>query len=148
MEIAQAIGDLLAERGIDTMTVPVEEAADPRDYDAIVLGSAVYAGHWLDSAKRFVETNAEGLTTRPVWLFSSGPIGEPAKPDEDPVDAASVIEATSARDHRVFAGKLDRARLGFAEKAIVLALRAPFGDFRDWQDIRGWAVAIAGELTV
>jgi len=30
----------------------------------------------------------------------------------------------------VFAGKPDKGKLGFAEKAIVLALRAPKGDFR------------------
>ncbi len=146
MEIAQAIGDLLAERGADAAVLPVEDVASIDAYDAIVLGSAVYAGHWLESATRFVWGYAVELATLPVWLFSSGPIGDPPKPDEDPVDAASMIEATAAREHRVFAGKLDKERLGFAEKAIALALRAPYGDFRDWQDIRAWASAIADDL--
>jgi menaquinone-dependent protoporphyrinogen oxidase len=145
-EIAQAIGDLLAERGVETTVMPIGDVSGIDDYDAVVLGSAVYAGRWLDPAREFVRQHAPGLTTRQVWLFSSGPIGDPPKPDEDPVEAAPVVEATAARDHRVFAGRLDKDRLGFAEKAIVLALRAPYGDFRDWQDIRGWASAIADDL--
>jgi menaquinone-dependent protoporphyrinogen oxidase len=51
-----------------------------------------------------------------------------------------------ARGHRLFAGKLDRSKLGFAEKAIVAALRVPYGDFRDWTQIKQWALEIAGEL--
>ena len=47
------------------------------------------------------------------------------------MDVAGILEATGARDHRVFSGKLDRSTLGFAEKAIMLTVRATEGDFRD-----------------
>ena len=50
------------------------------------------------------------------------------------------------RGHRIFAGKLDRSKLGFAQKAIVIALRAPEGDFRDWEAVRGWAREVALDL--
>jgi menaquinone-dependent protoporphyrinogen oxidase len=36
--------------------------------------------------------------------------------------------------------------LGFAEKAIVLALRAPEGDFREWDAVRDWAKDIGVAL--
>jgi menaquinone-dependent protoporphyrinogen oxidase len=36
--------------------------------------------------------------------------------------------------------------LSFADKAMVLALRAPEGDYRDWEAIRSWASEIAGPL--
>ena len=62
------------------------------------------------------------------------------------IGASSSLEATHAREHRVFAGKLDRSRLGFFEKAVVIALRAPEGDFRDWDEIRDWASSIASSL--
>jgi menaquinone-dependent protoporphyrinogen oxidase len=81
-----------------------------------------------------------------VWLFSSGPVGDPPKPEEDPVDVAEVLAATRAREHRVFAGKLVRKQLAFPERAIVTALRVPDGDFRDWAAITGWAGAIATAL--
>jgi menaquinone-dependent protoporphyrinogen oxidase len=81
-----------------------------------------------------------------VWLFSSGPIGDPPKPEEDPVDVAGILAATRAREHRVFAGKLVRKQLSFGDKAIAVALRVPEGDFRDWAAIKGWAAEIAAAL--
>jgi menaquinone-dependent protoporphyrinogen oxidase len=145
-EIAQAIGDVLTAHGFDVAVLPFDDVSAPDDYDALVLGSAVYAGHWLSPAKEFVQQHAQALSARPVWLFSSGPIGEPPKPAEDPVDVTSMVEASAARDHRLFAGKLDRSRPGFAKRAIAVALRAPYGDFRDWSEIRAWAASIADAL--
>ncbi len=46
----------------------------------------------------------------------------------------------------MFAGKLVKKQLSFGEKAMVLAFRAPEGDFRDWEEIKGWAVGIADAL--
>jgi menaquinone-dependent protoporphyrinogen oxidase len=51
-----------------------------------------------------------------------------------------------ARDHRVFAGKLEKEGLGLAERAIVAAVRAEEGDFRPWAEIDAWAAGIAAEL--
>ena len=145
-EIAGAIAEVLGGRGLETVVTPPEKVDDVAAFDAAVLGSAVYAGRWMKPARELVERAADDLAARPVWLFSSGPIGEPPRPEEDPVDVAEIVESTSARDHRVFAGRLERSRLGFGERAVVAALRAPDGDFRDWDEIRGWATAIADEL--
>lgn len=148
-EIGRGLREALNERGGDEVSVdvrPAEQVSSVDEYDAVVLGSAVYAGHWLQSARELAERHAEALSERPTWIFSVGPIGDPPKPEEDPVDVASVLEATRARDHRIFAGKLDKSRLGFAEKAIVLALRAPEGDFRDWDAVGDWTREIAREL--
>lgn len=148
LEIAQAIGDVLAQPGLDVVVLPVDDvgAGTVETYDAVVLGSAVHAGHWLAPAKELVERDAAALATRPVWLFSSGPIGEPPKPTDPPVDITAVMAATQARDHRIFGGRLTRADLGFAERAIAAALRAPQGDFRPWNEIRDWAASIAAAL--
>jgi menaquinone-dependent protoporphyrinogen oxidase len=146
-EIGRAIGDVLTERGLEVTVIPPEEVGTIEGYVAVVLGSAVYAGHWLKPAKELVDRLGGALVARPVWLFSSGPIGDPPKPEEDPVDAAELMETTKARDHRVFAGNLEKKQLSFGEKAIVLALRAPEGDFRDWDAIRAWADDIARGLS-
>jgi menaquinone-dependent protoporphyrinogen oxidase len=145
-EIARAIGEVLTQRGLETTVAPPEEVDSVEEYDAVVLGSAVYAGRWQKEAKELVERAKDALGARPVWLFSSGPIGDPPKPVEDPVDVADVMEATKAREHRVFPGKLVKKQLSFPEKAIVLALRAPEGDFRDWDAIRSWASEIADAI--
>jgi menaquinone-dependent protoporphyrinogen oxidase len=38
------------------------------------------------------------LAERPVWLFSSGPVGDPPKPQEDPVGVREILTATGG-DH-------------------------------------------------
>jgi menaquinone-dependent protoporphyrinogen oxidase len=139
--IAHRIGEVLAANGHEVDVEPPDEV-DVASYDAVVLGSTVYAGHWLPEARDLVERAGEELAHRPTWLFSSGPVGEPPKPDEDPVDVASIVEATKARGHHVFAGRIDKSLLTFPEKAIVVALRVRSGDFRDWSEIEAWAEEI------
>ncbi|MBT8165858.1 MAG: flavodoxin [Acidimicrobiia bacterium] len=145
-EIAEAVGRVLTEHGHVSSVVAPEEVRHVDDFDAVVIGSAVYAGHWLKPAKELIERTQERLVAIPVWTFSSGPIGDPAKPDEDPVDVADVLSAVNSTEHMLFAGKLDKETLGFAERAITKALKAPDGDFRDWDAISAWATAIASEL--
>ena len=147
-EIAAAIAAGLVRRGVDAEARRVEELRSLDGYDAFVIGSAVYIGRWLEPARRLVEEHADRLAAAPSWLFSSGPLGPPhaLKPEGDPVDVAGVVEATAAAGHRVFAGRLDRKLLGFAEKAVVSAVRAPEGDFRDWEAIDGYAAEITSQL--
>ncbi|CAN5628506.1 hypothetical protein BH23CHL10_BH23CHL10_17810 [soil metagenome] len=82
----------------------------------------------------------------PVWLFSTGPIGDPLKPDQPPVDVALMLELSRAREHRLFGGRLDRQQLGIAERAMVQIVRAAGGDYRPWGEITAWAEEIAGVL--
>ena len=145
-EIGQAIGEELASQGIELVIHPLGTQDSPPAFDAAVLGSSVYAGHWERDIKDFVESHASMIAGKPVWLFSSGPIGDPPKPEEAPVDIAGIMNATGAREHRVFSGKLDKSKLSFGEKAIVMAFRAPEGDFRDWDEVRTWATEIATAL--
>jgi menaquinone-dependent protoporphyrinogen oxidase len=65
------------EAGLSAVTVPARQRPDPASFDAVVLGSAVYAGRWLDPARQYAALYADVLRARPVWLFSSGPIGNP-----------------------------------------------------------------------
>src|ERR671935_1098993 len=97
-EIAQAIGEALRDQGLDPTVIPAEQVDTVDGYDAVVLGSAVYAGHWLKPAKELVRRCSPALAARPVWLFSGGPVGDPPKPQEDPVDVAEVLAATRARE--------------------------------------------------
>lgn len=149
--IAQAIGEALAKHGITVDVAPPEQVASIDDYDAVVLGSAVYTGHWLGTAKEFAARFSGALAIRPVWLFSSGPVGDPGKKmtqsmGQDPVDIGGIKVATHARGHRMFAGKLDRKNLRGVQRAGLLAFRSLQGDFRDWPAISQWAEDIAQQL--
>ena len=57
-EIAEAVGRGLPAAGIANEVRSVEDVDDLDAYAAIVLGSAVYVGSWLDDAKRFVGRHA------------------------------------------------------------------------------------------
>jgi menaquinone-dependent protoporphyrinogen oxidase len=146
-EIAEAIGRTLNAEGVHASVAAIANAGDPAGYDAVVLGSAVYMGRWLDAATKFVESRGTALSARPTWLFSSGPIGDPPRPNEpEAVDVADLVSKTQAKGHKLFAGKLDKGELGFGERAVMLAFRAAEGDYRDWEQVEAWARSIAGEL--
>jgi menaquinone-dependent protoporphyrinogen oxidase len=145
-EIADKIGEVLAAAGIDVDVRAPDQILSVAHYDGVILGSGVYAGRWLGPAKQLAERETADLRSRPVWLFSSGPVGDPAKPAAEPVDVDLVRKWTGAIEHRIFPGKLDRQELGFGERAIVLAVHAAEGDFRPWEDVTAWAEAIARTL--
>lgn len=147
-EIAKAIGSELATRGLDASVVPVQDVQTIDEYDAVVLGSAIHMGQWMKPAKQFVAREAAVLASRPVWLFSSGPVTDRSKPD-DPADRRQgdqIAEALAAREHRVFRGKLDKSGLSIAERALVRIAKAPSEDQRDWEAIQTWAAEIGAAL--
>ena len=144
--IGRSIVEALVADRLEAELQPVEAVTDLSAYGAVVLGSAVYAGHWLRSAREFADAHEAELRTLPVWLFSSGPIGDPPKPVEDAAEVAELAARLDAREHRSFAGKLDHAELGLGEKALVKLVRAPEGDFRPWLEVEAWAAAIATAL--
>lgn len=145
-QIAQRIGEVLIGRGLDVTVTAADQVEHVQGYQAVILGSAVYAGRWMKETRDLADKIASGDPVPKVWLFSSGPIGDPPKPEEDPVDVAGIVDAVAAREHRVFPGKIDKSKLSFGERAIVTALRAPEGDFRDWDQISAWADDIATAL--
>jgi menaquinone-dependent protoporphyrinogen oxidase len=159
--IAERIAERLRAEGQQATAQPVGAVDDLSGYDAFVIGSAVYAGRWTQEATEFVRRHRAMLASRPVWLFSSGPIGTMATKHEpvEPNGVTAIRCALNPRDHRVFFGawdrskldrtkldrtKLDRTKLGFAER--IVAKRLPEGDWRDWRAIDGWAVDIARGL--
>lgn len=146
-DIATMIGAELERSGIEVTVAPPEMIESVEEYDAVILGSAVYVGRWLESARDFVERTAASLAGRPVWLFSSGPVGEPLKPHEEAPDAAHIRALVGARSHHVFAGRVNPDSLGIGERAILSLVRAQAGDFRRWGDVRAWSAMIASELS-
>jgi menaquinone-dependent protoporphyrinogen oxidase len=145
-EIAQAVADVLAERGCEVTVLTPEKVGAVEEFDAVVLGSAVYMGQWMKPARELAERSADGMASRPVWLFSSGPIGEPAKPADNPVDVTKILQATKARDQQIFTGKLAKKHLSFPDRAMASAIHAQEGDFRNRAQIRDWATGIADAL--
>jgi menaquinone-dependent protoporphyrinogen oxidase len=151
-ELAETIARVLEGHGLSAELVDMDEVDDLSGYDAYVVGSGIYMGNWLKEARRFIDAHASELTRRPTWLFASGSIvGEPPLADDPNALRAGLVErlveTTNAREHKLFAGKLDLSKLGLLEKAAVRGAHASEGDYRDWDDAKRWATEIAAELS-
>lgn len=144
-EIGGAVADVLRASGFD-VDVRDPDDVEEVDHDAVVLGSSVYVGRWAASARALVDRLAASYLGRPVWLFSSGPVGRAPTQFDDPEEIPSVMTRLGARGHRTFPGRLDGADLALAERAVVSLVQAEQGDFRAWADIRSWAQDVAAAL--
>jgi menaquinone-dependent protoporphyrinogen oxidase len=143
----QGIAEQLRKLGKEAEARPMDEVSDPGHYEALVIGSAIYYGSWLKEATEWVHRNQAILAERPVWLFSAGPLGTDfMDTEQQPKERAEFQQAIGPREQRIFFGALDPSRLSFAERMLAKALRAPVGDFRDWEAIEAWAASIARDL--
>jgi menaquinone-dependent protoporphyrinogen oxidase len=150
-EIAEAIAEALSKRGLEVIVEAPDSVGDVRGYDAFVIGSAVYMGHWLEPATDLVGRLGAAMSDHPVWLFSSGPVGDPTRKlvqrmGADPVELPELLAQTKAREHRMFAGKLVEEHVGRARRISLAFFRGFAGDFRDWTEIERWASQIADTL--
>jgi menaquinone-dependent protoporphyrinogen oxidase len=150
-EIAEKIGQVLDEAGLNADVLPADAVRDLSPYQAVVLGSAVYIGRWRKQASKFLKANETTLAGKAVWLFSSGPTGE-----GDPVELLQgwklpkslqpIADGIQARDVAVFHGATNSEKMNFIEKWMLKNVKAPAGDFRDWDAINAWAMGIASAL--
>ncbi len=145
--IAERIAEQLRQLGKEAEAQPVEEVSDRGLYEAFVIGSAIYYGSWLKEATEWVHHHQAVLAGHPVWLFSVGPLGtEVQDAEQQPKEMTEFQQAIRPREQRIFFGALDHSHLSFAERVMVKAVRAPEGDFRDWEAIDAWAASIARNL--
>ena len=144
--ISHEIARQLRAAGHPARVLDPEEVDTLDGVDAVVLGSAVYRGRWMPEARNLVARLEGHLAGRDVWIFSSGPVGEPPRPQEEVVDAVKAGQLTHARDRHDFAGRLDVSTLSRGERVAARRLRAADGDYRDLYEIRCWATEIARQL--
>ena len=169
--IAERIGEVLREQGVEAVVAPAATHPDPSGFDAYVVGGAVYMGSWQKEGVEYLERNAETLRTRPTWIFSCGPLPSSSKErpvDEDryggalgPADGPgsggrkrieAIADLIGIRDHKLLQGAYDPndPPKGMAERfaRMMPAVKniLPVGDFREWDVIDAWAHEIAEEV--
>lgn len=158
--IAERIAQRLRSAGFDTTCNSVTEVGGVDGYDAFVIGSAAYLFHWLKDATRFVKRNREILASRPVWFFSSGPLGTDLVDDKGqdvfessrPKEFEELEPLVDIQGDHVFFGAWDpdAEPMGLAERFVRLMPATkdalPTGDFRDWDAIDAWADEIGARL--
>jgi len=145
-EMGAEVAAQLRAAGHDVDEIEPDDVEHVEPYDAVVLGSAVYVGRLALGLRDLVDRQAGQLRERPVWLFWSGPVGDPPVPETVPDDVTEIARTVDARETAVFAGRLDRDGLNISERALVALTRADPGDFRDLGAVREWAQGVAGAL--
>jgi menaquinone-dependent protoporphyrinogen oxidase len=144
-EVAAAITTTLREDGIKVNLQPMQDVKNLDNYNAVVLGAAIYNARWHPEAHIFLAKYQETLRQIPVAIFALGPL--------------STSEAAMQRSCRqldmelekypwlkpvaveIFVGKSDPTKLGVLDRLFSRA-----SDFRDWQAIRAWANALPAQL--
>ena len=147
-EIAEKVGEVLQKEGILIDIMPLKKVKKLADYQAAVIGAAVYIGQWYKPTTKFLKKNESALAAMPVWIFSAGPSGK-----GDPVELLkgwkypplmqSVIDNIKPQDTAVFHGNLNVDKMKGLEKWIVKRVGGDVGDFRDWDMINAWAKKVA-----
>lgn len=150
-EIAEKIGAILKDSGIENIVEPVSNIPSVEGYRAVIVGSGVYIGSWRKDAKKFLIKHTKELSGMPVWVFSSGPTGEGdteklSKGWLYPANMEKIMAKITPQEIVLFHGALDRDKMSTFEKWLISNVDAPIGDFREWDEITIWAKNIAEKL--
>ncbi|MFJ9037369.1 flavodoxin domain-containing protein [Streptomyces sp. NPDC102406] len=145
-QIAGAIADVLRKAGLQAEPRLVRFVADVSPYEAVVLGSGLYAGRWQKDARKFVRRHHRALAARPLWLFSSGPLDVSASQRDIPATPSvqRLADELGAREHVTFGGCLHEDAHSRGARMILRSGKG--GDFRDFPAIEKWAAHIADAL--
>ena len=145
-DIATRIGGRLTDAGFDTDVLHANLGIDIAKYDAIIIGSPMYAARWLPEPALILITNRERIADIPIALFSVGMIDvkHPGKLRNE--HDAWVEKAFTHENVRLnvvstatFTGAYSRSNLPWYLRIIDATLRVtPNGDFRRWDEIDSW----------
>jgi menaquinone-dependent protoporphyrinogen oxidase len=143
--IASMLGNALLSCGVHADVLRAEDAVPPRGYDAVIVGSGLYAARWRHPARQFVARNTKALLEVPTWFFSSGPLDDSARTQDIPPtrQVARLMSRAGARGHITFGGRLLPDARGFPASSMA---RTHAGDWRDPEQIKAWVRRIVEEL--
>lgn len=147
-EVGDAVAAVLSEHGHEIVRREVSDVLSdgvPDGIDVAVLGSGTYAAQWLPAASTLRSRLLKCSAPPPIWQFSCG-IRDVSP---SPLDSRFLEPVTPAQPRRapvVFGGRIRLAGLTLAERSVVAVVRAQEGDYRIWEDVRGWAGLLASRL--
>lgn len=144
-DVAEAIGRILRERGFFVDVRTLRSRPKVKDYSAVVIGSAVRTGAWLPEAVAFVAAQQLELKRMPVAVFTVH-MNNTGRDLPSVASRRAYLNAVRPLLHPIsegyFRGAITMASLSVLDRLMVRAVKAPTGDYRDWEAIRGWAGAL------
>ncbi len=167
-EISEKISETLENEGFSTTLIDLKKKSSKKnmniqDYDGILIGTGIKIGAWTKEAKKFLQDNIEVLKQKQNTLGVYVSSGEGVNPDkcieakEKYIDKIMQQNALSPVMSEAFGGVFDlteNSNLGFMGKKMIkmVSKNDPNikpdvkNDFRNWEQILGFAKKYAGIL--
>jgi len=149
-DVAEAIAEILRERGLQVDCAAAQEVRALEGYDAVVLGAALYIGRFHKDASRFLRQHQQALSGLPIAIFAMGPFHDEEKEWRDVRGQLTRQLGKFAWIHpvacEVFGGVFDPRKLRFPFTLIPAFRKMPASDIRDWSAIRAWSKEVAVKL--
>ena len=150
-EVAEVIGQVLADTGAAVDVCQVKDVTDLSPYSAVVLGSAIYMGGWMSDATKFVEKYRAVLSQMPVATFTVSMLMVDRPEEFQQLIATQFTESEQQPriqpvSNGIFAGRIDYGKLPFFHRSIAKMMKAEEEDRRDWDSIRNWAGELVPQL--
>jgi len=143
-EVARYLGAVLRDRGASCVVAPVGDVEDVDGYDVVVLGTGLYMGRMHRAARHFLKRHHEALGHKAFAAFGMGPLSneeaekEKVRPQlERGLGHYAELEPVAIA---IFGGVLDPEKVSFPFR------RMPAGDYRDWDEIRDFALALPRDV--
>ncbi|MGN6473459.1 MAG: flavodoxin domain-containing protein [Mycobacteriales bacterium] len=142
--LAHLVADALTGHHLRTEVRRAGDVKNVSEYDAVIVGGALYTNRWHPEAVGFVTRHRNELRDLPVWFFSSGPLDDSARSGAlAPVPQVNALaREIEIRGHMTFGGLLDKRPSG----VMGLFAWGPEGDFRDRGQVAAWVERIADVL--
>ena len=159
-EVAKEIGAALCDRGSQVDVRFVGNVSGLTDYDAVILGSAIYEFRWLPDATAFLKNNTAALSAMPVAYFIVGASLFQDTPENRDAAKKSFIDPVLAEYPDIkplsiglFGGAVDfkKEQYNLFEKFVLRILGLIVGfkdsaDWRNWEYINSWANEVGDKL--
>ena len=145
-EVADAIARRIEASGITVDRLAPADVTSVADYDAVVVGSAVYILQWMPEAHDFMERFKDELPAGRGWAVSVGMNGVPKHSRQDGSRVGPLLTHVKCRDLHTFAGRYKPSLLSLRERSVARLAGVVEGDFRDWEAVDQWADEIVEAL--
>lgn len=151
-EVAEVVGEVFRSDGLEVDILPLQKVKTLDAYQVVVLGTPLYMFHWPQGVHHFLSRHKKVITGGlPLALFTGGPIGTADEKEWQEVRRQADQELTKHSwlkplSMLLVGGRFDPQKLRFPYSLIPAMRQLPATDFRDWSEIRNWALSLVAQF--
>lgn len=144
-EIAAKIGEHISARGFSVDVINVKSKPDPKEYQAVILGSCIRMGGWLPEMLDYIKANQFELNSPQAALFTVHMLNAG---DDETSKAARTAYMDKVRvlmpgtEEIYFLGAMDYSKLSMLDRYISKMVKSVESDQRDWEKIKNWSESL------